>query len=94
MEMENHHLLLALISLEKGEHATALEHLAQADQNDPYTFYLMAEAESGAGNPDRARELYQQVARWNEVMSQSTNDLHRALGYALVRAKALAALGE
>ncbi len=94
-EMEGHHLLLGLIYLEKGEHATAIEHLRQADQEDPNTFYLLAKAESGAGNQDRATELYRKVAGWNEVFSQSGgNDLHRALGYALARPEALAALGD
>lgn len=48
------------------------------------TFYLMAEAESGAGNPDRARELYQRAANWNED----------SYDYAFVCAKALAPIGE
>ena len=94
MEMEDHHLLLALISLEKGEPATAIEHLQQADQEDPYPIYLLALAESESGNGARAAELFNQVAHWNEVLSQSFANLHRALGYALVRAKALEALKE
>ncbi len=93
-EMEGHHLLLGLIYLEKGEHATAIEHLGQADQEDPNTFYLLAKAESGAGNQDKATELYRKVAGWNEVMSHNTNNLLRALSYALARPEALAALGD
>ena len=92
MDMEDHHRLLGLIYLEKGEHATAIEHLGQDDQQDPYTFYLLAEAESGSGNEARAAELFSQVARWNEIASQSFDNLHRALGYALARPAALAAL--
>ena len=94
MEMEDHHELLGLIYLEKGEPATAVEHLEQADQEDPYTVYLLAVAESASGHDARAAELFSQVAHWNEVLSQSFANLHRALGYALARPKALAALGE
>lgn len=94
MEMEDHHKLLGLIYLEKGEPATAVEHLEQADQEDPHTVYLLAVAESESGDEAQAAELFNQVAQWNEVLSQSSANLHRALGYALVRAKALAAVGE
>jgi len=93
-EIEGHHLLMGLIYLEEGEHAQAIDHLAEADQDDPYTFYLLAKAESGAGNQDKATELYRKVAQWKEVISHSTNDLLRALGYALARPKVLAAIGE
>ena len=93
-EIEGHHLLMGLIYLEEGEHAQAIKHLAQADQDDPSTFYLLAKAESGAGNQEKAVELYRKVAHWNEVISHSGNDLLRALGYALARPKALAAIGE
>lgn len=93
-EIENYHLLLGLIYIEKGEYVQAVEHLVKVDQDDPFNVYQLALAESGAGNQDKATELYQQVARWNEVQSHSTNDLLRALGYALVRPKALAAVKE
>ena len=93
-EIEFNHLLRGVIDLEKGEPGTAIQHLQQADQQDPYTVYLLAVAESEAGNEARAAELFTQVAQWNEVLSQSFGDLHRALGYALVRPKALAAIGE
>ncbi|MCK4578669.1 MAG: tetratricopeptide repeat protein [Candidatus Marinimicrobia bacterium] len=93
-EIEVYHLLLGLIYLEKGEYTQALEHLAEVDQDDPFNVYQVARAESGTGNQEKANELYQKVARWNEVQSHSNNDLIRALGYALVRPKALAAIGE
>ena len=94
MDMEDHHRLLGLIYLEKGEPATAVKHLQQADQGDPSTVYLLAIAESKSGNEAGAAELFSQVARWNEIASQSFDDLHRALGYALARPQALAALGD
>ena len=92
MDMEDHHRLLGLIYLEKGEPATAVKHLEQADQGDPSTVYLLAIAESKSGNEAGAAKLFSQVARWNEIASQSFDDLHRALGYALARPAALAAL--
>lgn len=93
-EIENYHLLLGLIYIEKGEYVQAVEHLVKVDQDDPFTVYQLALAESGAGNQDKATELYRKVAGWNEVLSNNTGDLSRALGYALVRPKALAAIGE
>ena len=94
MDMEDHHRLLGLIYLEKGEPATAVKHLERADQGDPSTVYLLAVAESESGNEAGAAELFSQVAHWNEIASQSFDDLHRALGYALARPQALAALGD
>ena len=93
-EIEGYYLLLGMIYLEQGEYTQALEQLAELDQDDPFYVYQLAQGEAGMGNQDKATELYQKVASWNEVQSQSTNDLMRAMTYALVRPKALAAIGE
>ena len=81
-EMENYHALLGRIHSEKGDYAKAIEHLKQANQENPYTLYLLAVAESKAGDDARAAELYKKVANWNED----------SLGYAFVRSKAMTAM--
>lgn len=78
-EMENHHELAGRIAFEKGDYAKAIAHLKQADQQNPYTLYLLAVAESKAGDKVRAAELFKTVAHWNE----------NSLSYAFVRSKAM-----
>ncbi len=77
-EMEDHHALLGYIHFEKNEYAKSLEHLRQADQEDPYVIYHLAVAESKAGDRPKASELFSKVADWNES----------SLDYAFVRSKA------
>lgn len=93
-ETEGYHQNMGQIYLKQGDFSKALEHFAQANEDDPYTYYLMAKAETGAGNDERAMELYQKVVDWNEVISHNAGNHHRALGYAMARPKALAALEE
>ncbi len=82
-EVQDHHGLLGLIHFEKGDHAKAIEHLNQGDQQDPYTLYHLAVAESKAGDPARADELFSKVADMNQ------NLFGYGLGYAFVRSKAM-----
>lgn len=93
-ETEGYHQLMGQIYLEKGEYAKALEHFDQGNEDNPYTYYLMAKAQVGAGNHERAKELYQRTIDWNEVISYNGGNHHRALGYALARTRSLAALQE
>ncbi|MCI0699111.1 tetratricopeptide repeat protein [candidate division KSB1 bacterium] len=81
-EMENHHALLGRVYFEKGDYGKAIEHLGQANQENPYTLYLLAVAESKAGDKVKAAELFKKVANWNED----------SLNYAFVRSKALMAM--
>jgi tetratricopeptide (TPR) repeat protein len=76
--IENHHALLGRIYFEKGEYARVKEHLGQANQENPYTLYLLAVAESKVGDKTKAAELFKKVANWNED----------SLNYAFVRSKA------
>ena len=78
-EIQDHHGLLGLIHFEKGDHAKAIEHLNQGDQEDPYILYHLAVAESKAGDPAKADELFSKVAEMNQ----------NGLGYAFVRSKAM-----
>ncbi|MCH8957631.1 tetratricopeptide repeat protein [candidate division KSB1 bacterium] len=82
-EVQDHHGLLGLIHFEKGDHTQAIEHLNQGDQEDPYTLYHLAVAESKAGDPARANELFSKVADMNQDL------FGYGLGYALVRSKAM-----
>jgi tetratricopeptide (TPR) repeat protein len=77
-QMENHHALVGRIYFEKGDYTMALEHFKRANQENPYTLYLLAVAESKAGDKAKAAELFKKVANWNED----------SLNYAFVRSKA------
>ncbi len=81
-QMETHHALLGRIYFEKGEHAKAVGHLKQANQENPYTLFLLAFATSEAGDMAKAAELYKKAANWNE----------NSLNYAFIRSKAMTAL--
>jgi len=80
-EMENYHALLGRIHAEKGDYAKAIEHLKQANQENPYSLYLLAVAESKAGDKAKAAKLFKKAANWNED----------SLDYAFVRPKAMMA---
>jgi superkiller protein 3 len=81
-QMENHHALLGRIYFEKGEYVKAVEHLKQANQENPYTLYLLAFGTSEVGDMAKAAELYKKIANWNES----------SLKYAFVRSRAVTAL--
>jgi tetratricopeptide (TPR) repeat protein len=61
------HELLGLIALAERDGAAALDHLRQADQQDPYVLYALARAHTLRGEGDSARTLYANVARHNEL---------------------------
>jgi tetratricopeptide (TPR) repeat protein len=73
------HDLMGMIALEEGKHDKALEHLRQANQQNPYVLYRMAMAHNGQGNSEKANELCMEAAHWN----QPTN-----LNFAYTRSKA------
>ncbi|UCD38641.1 MAG: tetratricopeptide repeat protein, partial [Fidelibacterota bacterium] len=86
-ETEGYHQLIGQIHLEQGEFSKAQDHFDQGNEDNPYTYYLMAQAQAGAGNHDRAKEYYQRTIDWNEVISYNAGNHHRALGYALAWTK-------
>ena len=71
--------LLAQIALEQGRYDEALQHLGQADQEDPYNWFYKALALERKADEAGASDLYAKVAGWNQ----------NSLPYALVRARAL-----
>ncbi|MBA7668004.1 MAG: tetratricopeptide repeat protein [Calditrichaeota bacterium] len=82
--MENYHGLVGMIYFDKDDHEKAIEHFRQSNQENAYTLYYHAVAQSKAGNKDEAAKLFKRAALWNED----------SYDYAFIRAKALAALKE
>ena len=56
-----YHYLAGYAKLEAGEGAAALEHLLQADANDPFHTLLLARAYEKVGRKDDAKKAYQKV---------------------------------
>lgn len=78
--LENYHDLMGLIALKTRNFDKAIEHYGKANPNNMYSKYHLALAHEGAGQMDRARELFSEVANWN----------FNSIGYALVRKDAIA----
>ncbi|UCF68131.1 MAG: tetratricopeptide repeat protein [Acidobacteriota bacterium] len=78
-EIRQHHELLGMIALKRKDHDTAIEHLEQANQQNPRVLYLTALAHKSAGNADSAREMCERAARFNGLN----------FNYAFVRGPAL-----
>ena len=66
-ELRQQHELAGMIALAQKRYAAATGELAQANQRDPRVLLLMAEAEHGAGNAQRASALAQKAAHFNEL---------------------------
>lgn len=75
--------LMGYIYLVKEAYQEAIEHFSKANQG-PWILYYFAVAESKAGNDEKASELFEKVAHWNED----------SFFYALIRSKAMAAVKE
>jgi tetratricopeptide (TPR) repeat protein len=74
------HDLMGQIELLQENYEAALAHYEQGNPNNIYMTYMRAVAHEGAGDAERARELYETVARNN----------FNSVGFALVRADAVA----
>ena len=64
-ELRQHHELVGLVALEEEDYAAALEHLEQADQQDPRVLYEMALACKAQGDLERGRQVCGKAANWN-----------------------------
>ncbi|MBT8400112.1 MAG: tetratricopeptide repeat protein, partial [Rhodothermia bacterium] len=62
---EGYHRLVGLIALAEGDAEGAVSHLEQANMQSPLVKYELAEAHEAAGNQEKARALYQEVANYN-----------------------------
>jgi tetratricopeptide (TPR) repeat protein len=66
-ELRQQHELAGMIALEEKRYAAASQELAHANQRDPRVLLMMAQAEQGAGNAQRASALAQKAAHFNEL---------------------------
>jgi len=73
------HELAGSIALAEKNHDQALAHFQQANQQNPYTLYRLAQAYEGKGDAKKAKELCQKAARFNALNN---------LNYAFMRKKA------
>jgi len=70
-----YHYLVGYLKLEAGDAETAIEHLKQADPNDPFHTLLLARAFDRLGDRENAEKAYR------EVVESNNNGLERALAY-------------
>jgi tetratricopeptide (TPR) repeat protein len=70
-----YHYVAGYAKLEAGEYPQAVEHLTQADSNDPFQALLLARAYDKLNKKDEAKKIYQKV-----VESQSAG-IERPLAY-------------
>jgi tetratricopeptide (TPR) repeat protein len=77
-KMEPVHQLKGFIALYQGNAQEAAAHFAQGNLQDPYIKYHYAIALEGAGQADRAKALFRELAVYN----------FNSLGYALIRKEA------
>ncbi len=59
------HAILGVLARQRKDYRGAVRHLAQANPNDMYILYEHALALDGAAQPDKARELFRKIARYN-----------------------------
>jgi len=72
---EAYHYLAGYIKLEKGDYQAAVEHLKQADKNDPFQKLLLARAYLKTGDKAQATRLCEEIVKF------TTNNIERALSY-------------
>lgn len=76
-----YHYLAGYVKLEKGDYPAAIEHLKQADAEDPFHQLLLARAYDKAGDRENARKAYE------AVVGSTQNGLDRALAYREAKAR-------
>jgi tetratricopeptide (TPR) repeat protein len=70
-----YHYLAGYLKLEAGEPEAALEHLKQANPDDPFHHLLLARAYERLGKKQEAKQAY------TEVLASTSNGMERALAY-------------
>ncbi|HET9531336.1 MAG TPA: tetratricopeptide repeat protein [Blastocatellia bacterium] len=70
-----YHYIVGYLKLEARDYPKAIEHLKQADMNDPFHKLLLARAYEKAGDQQSAQKLYKEIVGFNQVT------LERALSY-------------
>jgi tetratricopeptide (TPR) repeat protein len=56
-----YHYLAGYLKLEAGEYEKAIEHLKQANQDDPFHHLLLARALERLGRKDEAKQAYKEI---------------------------------
>jgi tetratricopeptide (TPR) repeat protein len=69
------HYVAGYAKLEAGDYKAAIEHLTQANKDDPFHRLLLARAYEKAGDKENAKKVYQ------EVVDSKANGIERALAY-------------
>jgi tetratricopeptide (TPR) repeat protein len=69
------HYVAGYAKLEAGDYKAAIEHLTQANKDDPFHRLLLARAYEKAGDKVNAKKVYQ------EVVDSKANGIERALAY-------------
>lgn len=83
-KMEPYHNLMGLIALKEGNYAEAVAQYEQADhRNTMYIRYHLGLALAGAGEEERAKEVFTEAGLWN----------FNSVGFALMRKDALRRAG-
>lgn len=83
-KLEPFHNLMGLIALKEGNYAKAVAHYEQADhRNTMYIRYHLGLALAGAGEEERAKEVFTEAGLWN----------FNSVGFALMRKDALRRAG-
>jgi len=82
-KLEGYHYDMGLLSLKQKNYGDAVKHFEKTDPQAIYNRYMLAKANEGAGNSDKANALYREVAAYN------FNDV----GNALVRTEVKKKLG-
>ena len=80
-----YHYMAGYLKLQAGDGKAAVEHLLQADKNDPFHKLLLARAYEKTGDTAAAKKAYAEIVAFN------VNNLERALAYPEAK-KRLAAL--
>jgi tetratricopeptide (TPR) repeat protein len=70
-----YHYIAGYLKLESGDYAKAIEHLKQADLNDPFHKLLLARAYEKTGDQENAQKLYKEIVSFNII------NIERALSY-------------
>jgi tetratricopeptide (TPR) repeat protein len=73
--LQAYHYLAGYLKLERGELDAAVEHLKQANPDDPFQQLLLGRAYEGKGDKENARVAY------TKVVDSTANGIERALAY-------------
>jgi tetratricopeptide (TPR) repeat protein len=81
-EVRQSHELNGMVALAEGDFATALEELAQANQQNPQVLMLTARAHAAGGDPEAARRACNEVIGFNQLnfnLAYVRNTAHQML---------------